>query len=205
MGHDSSSGLNDRIHLGAGAYFASWVCYDSWIGRPTTSIRSYKTSKPQTEPATPSGGGGGGGSTECTVSISTSQHGSVSADKSAASANQTVTLTVTPDKGYKLESLSVQSADGKDVKCREQGEGKYSFTMPKTDVTVSAVFTKDETEKTVVQNPFTDVSEGEYYYDAVLWALENDITTGIDRTHFGPNEPTTRAQVVTFLYRWMAK
>ena len=50
-------------------------------------------------------------------------------------------------------------------------------------------------------NPFVDVQEGQYYYDAVLWAVENGITNGVDKNHFGPNKGCTRAQVVTFLWR----
>ena len=50
-------------------------------------------------------------------------------------------------------------------------------------------------------NPFTDLKTGEYYYDAVLWAVENGVTSGLKPTLFGPEEPCTRGQVVTFLYR----
>lgn len=50
-------------------------------------------------------------------------------------------------------------------------------------------------------NPFVDVPSGSFYYDAVLWAVKNDIAYGIDATHFAPNDTCTRAQVVTFLWR----
>lgn len=53
-------------------------------------------------------------------------------------------------------------------------------------------------------NPFEDVSEGTYYYDAVLWAAENNITAGTDENHFSPNDNCTRGQIVTFLYRALA-
>ncbi len=56
-------------------------------------------------------------------------------------------------------------------------------------------------EKADSSNPFTDVKEGTFYYDAVLWAVENNVTTGMSATTFGPNASCTRAQVVTFLYR----
>ncbi|MBQ6160831.1 MAG: leucine-rich repeat protein [Oscillospiraceae bacterium] len=48
--------------------------------------------------------------------------------------------------------------------------------------------------------PFVDVKEGKYYYKAMLWALENGVTSGKDATHFAPNETCTRGQVVTFLF-----
>ena len=54
-------------------------------------------------------------------------------------------------------------------------------------------------------NPFVDVKPGDYYYDAVLWAVEKGITTGIDSTHFDPNGVCNRSQVVTFLYRAFEK
>ena len=58
-------------------------------------------------------------------------------------------------------------------------------------------------EPTSTENPFVDVKEGDFFHKAVLWAVENGITNGIDATHFGPTVPCNRAQVVTFLYRAM--
>ena len=58
-------------------------------------------------------------------------------------------------------------------------------------------------EYTNKSNPFTDVSGSAYYYDAVLWAVEKNITNGIDATHFGPSNACQRSQIVTFLYRFM--
>lgn len=55
--------------------------------------------------------------------------------------------------------------------------------------------------KAVAEKPFDDIERGDYYYEAVLWALENGITTGLTETTFGPNETCTRAQVATFLWR----
>lgn len=65
---------------------------------------------------------------------------------------------------------------------------------------VSDFLWKDEAE-TDGNTPFTDVKTDDYYYDAVLWAVENDITNGTTATSFGPNENVSRAQIVTFLYR----
>ena len=60
-------------------------------------------------------------------------------------------------------------------------------------------------EPTITENPFVDVPAGSFYYKAVLWAVEEDITTGIDDSHFNPFGDCTRGQVVTFLWRAMGK
>ena len=86
--------------------------------------------------------------------------------------------------------------DGDDVKLTDQGNGKYTFTMPAGGAVVSADFVKETKD-----NPFTDVSSGAYYYDAVLWAAENGVTDGVTATLFAPDAPCTRAQIVTFLWR----
>ena len=69
--------------------------------------------------------------------------------------------------------------------------------MPASNVTVKATFMEDNS----MLNFFVDVPADAYYYDAVLWAVENGITSGVDETHFAPNATCTRAQAVTFLWR----
>ena len=92
--------------------------------------------------------------------------------KSAAS-GKTVTVTVTPDEGYELDTITVENARCKNIALTTVKEGSsYTFTMPASKVTVSATFAK----KAVV-NPFTDVDKDAFYYDAVLWAVENGITS----------------------------
>ena len=144
-----------------------------------------------------SGGGGGGGaaSTE-TITIKSSVNGKVTADNTNAEEGDTVTLTVEPDKGYTLETLTVTDGSGKEVKLTEK-DGKYTFTMPASKVTIKATFMEDNS----MLNFFVDVPADAYYYDAVLWAAENGITGGVDDTHFAPNATCTRAQAVTFLWR----
>ena len=147
----------------------------------------------------PSGGGGGGGGAIApaeTVVIKDSVNGKVTADNKAAAKGDTVTLTVTPDKGYTLETLIVTDKNGSELKLTEK-DGKYTFTMPASNVTVKATFMEDNS----MLNFFVDVPADAYYYDAVLWAVENDITSGVDETHFAPNATCTRAQAVTFLWR----
>ena len=86
---------------------------------------------------------------------------------------------------------------GNELKLKDKGNGKYTFTMPDSKVTVKATFMEDNS----MLNFFVDVPAGASYYDPVLWAAENGITGGVDHTHFAPNSPCTRAQIVTFLWR----
>ncbi len=124
------------------------------------------------------------------------RNGEVTANRRYAERGDTVTITVTPDKGYTLETLTVTDKNGKEVKLTEKN-GKYTFTMPASKVTVTATFMDDNT----MLNFFVDVKASDYYYDAVLWAAQNGITSGTDAVHFTPDGVCSRAQAVTFLWR----
>ena len=108
----------------------------------------------------------------------------------------TVTVTVTPDAGYQLDKLTVTDKNGNVLKLTDKGDGKYSFTMPDGKVEIKAVFAKK-----VETSPFDDVSADAYYNQAVQWAQEKGITDGISSNLFGPKQPCTRSQIVTFLWR----
>ena len=131
------------------------------------------------------------------VAVSDGAHGSVTVSPKSASKGSTVTVTVTPDKGYALETLTVTDKNGSTLDLTDRGNGKYTFTMPSGPVTVAATFMDDNT----MLNFFVDVPVGAYYYDAVLWAAEGGIVTGTDAVHFSPDASCTRAQLVTFLWR----
>ena len=135
------------------------------------------------------------------VAVSDGAHGSVTVSPKSASKGSTVTVTVTPDKGYTLETLSVTDKNGSALDLTDQGGGKYTFTMPSAPVTVAATFMDDNT----MLNYFVDVPAGAYYYDAVLWAAEGGIVTGTDAVHFSPDASCTRAQLVAFLWRASGK
>ena len=146
----------------------------------------------------PSGGGGGGGAMPAeTVTIKNSVNGKVTVDNTCAEEGDTVTLTVEPDKGYTLETLIVTDKKGDALELKDKGNGKYTFTMPASKVTIKATFMEDNS----MLNFFVDVPADAYYYDAVLWAAENGITGGTDAVHFSPDAACTRAQAVTFLWR----
>ena len=131
------------------------------------------------------------------ITVKPSDHGTVSPSRTMAGKGGTVTLTVTPDEGYRLEKLTVKDASGNELKLVDQGEGRYSFTMPDTNVTVEATFVLDDGAGL----PFTDVAVGDWYYDAVAYVYENGLMTGTSGTLFSPNATTTRAMIVTILYR----
>ena len=137
------------------------------------------------------------GSSTYTITLEPANNGDVTSSHKTASKGTTVTLTVVPDKGYTLETLTVTDKNGNEIELTDKGDGKYTFKMPGSKVTVKATFMEDNS----MLNFFVDVFPGDYYYDAVLWAAENDITGGVDDTHFAPNAPCTRAQIVTFLWR----
>ena len=124
------------------------------------------------------------------------RNGTVTANRRYAERGDTVTITVKPDDGFKLDDLTVTDKNGKELKLTDKGNGKYTFTMPASKVEVNATFVKE-----VETSPFSDVSTSAYYYEAVKWAQEKGITGGIGNGLFGPNQPCTRAQIVTFLWR----
>ena len=142
------------------------------------------------------GGGGGGGGREYGITIETAKNGKVTSDSESAMKDDVVTLTVTPNKGYALDTLTVAGTSGKALKLTEKN-GVYTFEMPAYEVIVKATFKQVETAKSA----FSDVSADAYYADAVDWAVENGITGGTTATTFSPNSGCTRAQAVTFLWR----
>ena len=124
------------------------------------------------------------------------ENGSVSVSPKNASQGDRVTVTVKPDAGYELDSLKVFDKNGKELELTDKGDGKFTFIMPAGKVEVKAAFTEE-----VKTSPFQDVPTDAYYYEAVKWAQKKGITGGIGDGLFGPNQPCTRAQIVTFLWR----
>ena len=149
---------------------------DSLVRKPTSS----GSSRPRYDVTTPS----------------KPDNGSVTVNPASARSGSTVTITVTPDSGYKLGDLVVTDKDGKKLELTDKGNGQYTFTMPSGKVEVAAEFVKE-----VEVSPFADVATDAYYYDAVKWAVNKGITNGVSETLFGPDQACTRAQIVTFLWR----
>ncbi len=124
------------------------------------------------------------------------ENGSVSVSPKNASQGDRVTVTVKPDAGYELDSLKVFDKNGKELELTDKGDGRFTFIMPAGRVEVKAAFTEE-----VKISPFRDVPTDAYYYEAVKWAQKKGITGGIGNDLFGPYQPCTRAQIVTFLWR----
>lgn len=124
------------------------------------------------------------------------ENGSVSVSPKNASQGDRVTVTVKPDAGYELDSLKVLDKNGKELELTDKSDGRFTFIMPAGRVEVKAAFTEE-----VKISLFRDVSTDAYYYEAVKWAQKKGITGGIGDGLFGPNQPCTRAQIVTFLWR----
>ena len=148
----------------------------------------------------PSSGSSSSSSYDPTYSVSTpskTEHGSVTVSPKNASKGDTVTVTVKPDSGYVLETLTVTDKNGNELTLKDKGNGKYTFTMPAGKVEVKATFMEDNS----MLNFFYDVPNNAYFYEAVKWAVKNGITTGVGNDLFAPEQPCTRAQIVTFLWR----
>ena len=124
------------------------------------------------------------------------ENGSVSVSPKNASQGDRVTVTVKPDAGYELDSLKAFDKNGKELELTDKGDGRFTFIMPAGKVEVKAAFTEE-----VKISPFQDVPTDAYYCEAVKWAQKKGITGGIGNDLFGPNQPCTRAQIVTFLWR----
>lgn len=173
--------------------------YDAAAKCVTFTTTHFSTFVIVTTPAPASAPGTSGGTSAPTYSVTVpkADHGTVKVSHRHAEQGDTVTVTVTPDKGYTLGSLTVLDKNGKKIEVTDKGNGKYTFKMPACKVTVEAVFMEDNTKLPF----FADVPANTYYYDAVLWAAKNGVTGGVGENHFAPDRPCTRAQIVTFLWR----
>ena len=138
---------------------------------------------------TPGGGGGGGGAVStCTLTFDT--NGGSAIDKITKDSGTTIDLAA-----YKPTRAGYTFAGWFSDKALTKAVTSVKLTA---NTTVYAKWTQNGG---TAQNPFVDVKEGAYYYDAVLWAVEQKITSGTSATTFSPDASCTRAQMVTFLWR----
>ena len=142
------------------------------------------------------GGSSSSGSTRYTVSVEDTDNGSVKVSPTRASKGSTVTVTVKPDEGYELDELTVTDKNGESVKLTDKGDGKYTFKMPASKVTVEAVFTAAKVEGL----PFTDVTSGDWFYDAVAYVYDKGMMEGTTDTTFAPAMNLTRSMIAQVLY-----
>ena len=142
-------------------------------------------------------GGGGGGSTSYAVTLPTDvENGSLSVSPTRASKGRTVTITVKPDAGYELDTLTVTEKDGTAVTLTKTADNKYTFTMPASQVTIEATFQ----ESVSPVDSFVDVDENAWYYQAVQYMVENGLMSGTSTTTFSPNTTLSRGMIAQMLY-----
>ena len=139
-------------------------------------------------------------STSYAITVESSDNGTVTASRTSANKGLTVTLTVKADEGYVLDTLTVTDKNGNEVKLTDKGDGKYTFSMPASAVTVKASFAKDDTP-VETGLPFTDVKADDWFYEAVKYAYDNKLMDGTSSTTFAPLMTTNRAMIVTILWR----
>ena len=168
----------------------------TWKFTPTDAA-NYKELTGSVTLYTVSSSGGGSSTPTYPVELpSKAASGSISSNVKTAPRGSTVTITVTPAEGYTLGSLTVTDSKGNELKLTDKGDGKYTFTMPDSKVTVKTSFTQSAEEPA-----FRDVSADDYFYEAVKWAQDKGITGGVGNGLFGPGYGCTRAEIVTFLWR----
>ena len=131
------------------------------------------------------------------IDVTTTEGGTVDKDPAAAKAGETVTLTPAPEEGYEVGEVIVTDRFGDTVDVTANPDGTYTFTMPNGQVKVEVTFVEVQPEPL----PFTDVSETDWFHDAVRYVYDNGLMDGVGDGQFAPNATTNRAMVVTILYR----
>lgn len=134
------------------------------------------------------------------ITVSTAPNGAVTVSPASAKAGAEVTITAVPDEGYAVDTVTVTRTDGSEVEVTDDGDGVCTFTMPASNVTVAVTFAAIE-EPWV--NPFTDTSEGDWFYNEVAYVMQNGLMKGVGGNRFDPYGDTTRGMVMTILARMM--
>ena len=176
----------------------SGYTFEGWYDGSSRVSSPYKVMKDVTLTAEwdYNGSSSSSGSTRYTVSVEDTDNGSVEVSPTRASKGSTVTVTVKPDEGYELDELTVTDKNGESVKLTDKGDGKYTFKMPASKVTVEAVFTAAKVEGL----PFTDVTSGDWFYDAVAYVYDKGMMEGTTDTTFAPAMNLTRSMIAQVLY-----
>ena len=153
------------------------------------------------------GGSSGGGGSSNNVSIATKvTGGKVTVTPTRPTRGQTVTITVAPAEGYKLDTLTVTDLKGNTIELTKVSDTKYTFVMPAGKVKITPSFVKvdgsdKKDETTNVNKRFSDVEANAWYAEYINYVAENGLMNGYENGTFGPNDKTTRAQIVTVLFR----
>lgn len=165
---------------------------DKKFGNGETETFSY------TKPSS-SSGGSSSGKTTFKVVTSAVNNGGVNASPSNAEKGATITITLSPDKGYKLDKLTVTDGSGKTVSTVKKSDTVYTFTMPASAVKVGVSYVK--ATETPSETKFNDVSANDWFASAVDYVTGKGMMNGTADNTFSPKANTTRGMVVTVLYR----
>lgn len=152
-----------------------------------------------TKPSSSSSGGSSSGKTTYKVTTSAVNNGGVNASPSTAEKGATITITLSPDKGYKLDKLTVTDGSGKTVSTVKKSDTVYTFTMPASAVNVGVSYVK--ATETPSKTKFNDVSANDWFASAVDYVTGKGMMNGTAANTFSPKANTTRGMVVTVLYR----
>lgn len=166
-----------------------------WVFTPNDTD-NYETLTGSITPYVVHSSSGGSGSSSYSITVESDKNGTVTVSPKSARKGTTVTITVKPDEGFELDTLRVYDKDGNKIKVTEGKNGKYTFTMPASKVTVKAAFEEIESAW-----PFVDVAEDFWARDAIAWAYENGYMNGNSATTFNPGGSVTRQQLWMILAR----
>jgi len=130
-------------------------------------------------------------------------NGAIEVNSENAKKGDTVTITVTPDEGYETGSITVTDSKGNPVDVTKQEDGTYTFTMPDSKVEINASFVKTEEPlpEKEWENPFTDINEMDWFYEAVEFVSQNNLMVGTTDNTFGTAMDTSRGMIVAILWR----
>ena len=166
---------------------------DKGVAAGATETFSY------TKPSSGSSGGSSSGKTTYKVTTSAVNNGGVNASPSSAEKGAAITITLSPDKGYKLDELTVTDGSGKTVSTVKKSDTVYTFTMPASAVTVGVSYVK--ATETPSETKFNDVSANDWFASAVDYVTGKGMMNGTADNTFSPKANTTRGMIVTVLYR----
>lgn len=169
---------------------------------PSTDPDDPEEENPSDESSTPDRPSTPSGPNTYPPTVEDSDHGSVEIDNDEPEAGETVTITPKPDEGYEVDDVIVTDEDGNRVEVTENPDGSWSYEQPESDVTIEVIFGEIEPEPTTdVSEIFMDVAPNAWYKDAVQYAYDNGLMTGVSANEFAPEQTTTRAMIVSILAR----
>ena len=195
----------DKWTTSDGVTFANASSATTTFTMPAKAVTVTANYKTASTPYTPSSGGNGGNGgyspTTYTPVITDTQHGKVTVSPTSPTSGAKVTITVKPNAGYEVDTLTLTDASGKSVTYTDNGNNTYTFTQPSSKVTVNVTFKPEQAAPTAdVFAPYNDLDKTKWYADGIRYVLENGIMSGYGNGTFGPNDNTSRAMMAQILF-----